>query len=135
MTDLNHDTFTDLEDGTPNLFTAAAIALPIGLGGQFMLAGQALFGDSSWDMHILLGGVIGLAVFMIFGYAVWLPRLRGFMWWASTIVALYLTQVALAAGGPTTLVFHPFNAALLLVASVVMAFKVERRKGASRRLA
>lgn len=135
MTDLTHDTFANLESGTPVLFTAAGFALPLGLGAQFLLAGQALFGGNSWDLHIATGAMVAVPVFLLLGHAIFVRRLRGFAWWAGAVAVLYLVQIALAAGGPGSLVFHPLNAALLLVASIVLLFKVERRRGVARGLA
>lgn len=57
-------------------------------------------------------------------------RLRGFGWWAGVIGLLYALQLALASFGPGTLALHPFNAALLLTASLIFLFKVERRRSA-----
>jgi hypothetical protein len=46
------------------------------------------------------------------------------------IAVLYTLQLALAAFGAGALALHPFNAALLLSASLVVLFKVERRRSA-----
>tara|TARA_R110002020_G_scaffold26514_20_gene86000 strand:+ start:2213 stop:2620 length:408 start_codon:yes stop_codon:yes gene_type:complete len=129
MTRIPHDTFADLGRGTPAPFVWAARSLPVFVAGQFLLAGQALFGGWGWAAHGTLGGLIALPVLAIAGYAALVPRLNGFGWWAAVLVGLYLVQVALAASGPATLAFHPFNAAVLLTAATVMLFKVERRLG------
>lgn len=132
MSDLTHDTLADLRRGTPAPFTAAARCLPVLIGGQFLLAGQALFGGLTWDAHGMLGGLIGVPIIAILGYALALPRLRGFGWWAVVLVILYALQLALASFGSAALAFHPLNAALLLTASLVLLFKVERRCAAHR---
>lgn len=132
MTGHDHDTFTDLSTGTPALFTLAARGLPILLGLQFLLAGQALFGGIGWGTHASVGGLVMLPVAVLFGYSVLVPRLRGFAWWAGVVLVLYLGQVALAAAGPAALAFHPLNAALLLTVSLIFLFKVERRRGRHR---
>jgi hypothetical protein len=77
--------------------------------------------------HAGVGGLVLLPVAALVGYAVLVPRLRGFAWWAGVVLVLYLGQVALAASGPAALAFHPLNAALLLTASLIFLFKVERR--------
>jgi hypothetical protein len=58
------------------------------------------------------------------------PRLRGFGWWAGVVAILYVLQLALASSGPGALAIHPFNAALLLAASLVFLSKVQRRRSA-----
>lgn len=125
-----HDTLADLGLGTPAPFTAAAFSLPALLALQFLLAGQALFGGLPWDLHGALGGAIAIPVFTLFCYSLAMPRLRGFGWWAGVLTFLYAVQLALASSGPGALALHPFNAALLLAASLVFLFKVERRRSA-----
>ncbi|MES2145924.1 MAG: DUF6220 domain-containing protein, partial [Pseudomonadota bacterium] len=119
-----HDTLADLGRGTPAPFTTAAFSLPALLAIQFLLAGQALFGGLPWDLHGALGGAIAIPVFMLLCYALAVRRLRGFAWWAAVLAILYGVQLALASSGPDALAIHPFNAALLLTASLVFLFKV-----------
>jgi hypothetical protein len=57
-------------------------------------------------------------------------RLRGFGWWAGVITILYALQLVLASSGSGALAIHPFNASLLLTASLIFLFKVERRRSA-----
>lgn len=125
-----HDTFTDLAAGTPMWFTLAARGLPIGILGQFLSAGTALFRDTElWGLHGAIGRTLAVPVFALAGGAIFLSRLRGFGWWAGLSLVLYLTQVALAAGAkPLPLSLHPFNAALLRTASLILLAKVERRR-------
>lgn len=130
MTKATHDTFTGLGLGTPVPFTAAAFTLPALLALQFLLAGQALFAGLTWDLHGALGGIIAIPVFTLLCYSFTMRRLRGFGWWASVIGLLYALQPALASFGPSALALHPFNAALLLTASLIFLFKVERRRSA-----
>jgi hypothetical protein len=125
-----HDTLADLGHGTPALFTAAAFSLPALLALQFLLAGQALFGGLPWDLHGTLGGAIAIPVLMLLCYSLAVPRLRGFGWWAGVLTILYAVQLALASSGPGALALHPFNAALLLTASLIFLLKVERRRSA-----
>lgn len=125
-----HDTLADLDLGTPAPFTAAAFSLPALLAIQSLLAGQALFGGLPWDLHGALGGFTGVPVLTLLCYSLAVRRLRGFGWWAGVITILYAVQLALASSGPGALALHPFNAALLLTASLVFLFKVERRRSA-----
>jgi Family of unknown function (DUF6220) len=125
-----HDTLTDLGLGTPAPFVAAAYGLPALLGLQFLLAGQALFGGLTWDLHGAIGGVTAVPVLALLCYSLAVPRLRGFGWWAGVLVIAYGVQLALASSGTGALALHPFNAALLLTASLVFLLKVERRRSA-----
>lgn len=128
MDKLKHDTLHDLEHGTPALFIWSARTLPALLGAQFFLAGQALFGGMSWDLHGLVGGIIGLPVLVLTGGALAFARLRGFSWWAGLTLILYLAQVVLAVADEGALALHPFNGALLLTSALVLLAKVERRR-------
>lgn len=130
--DKTHDTLADLAQGTPVWFTLAARVLPVGLLAQFLSAGSALFRDSTlWGLHGAVGGGLSIAVLTLVAGALFVPRLRGFGWWAGLTMVLYLLQVALAAGAnPLPLSFHPVNGALLLSASLILLAKVERRRGA-----
>ncbi len=130
-----HDTFAELDRGTPRWFAVAARALPFGILVQFLSAGASLFGNSGlWGLHASFGGALALPAAALLVGAIVIARLRGFRWWAGLVVLLYLIQVGLAARGePALLSFHPFNGALLLVASLVLAAKVERRAAMCRR--
>lgn len=128
METLKHDTLHDIEHGTPALFIWSARALPALLGAQFFLAGQALFGGMSWDLHGFVGAIVGLPVLVLAGGAIALPRLRGFGWWAGLTLILSVAQVGLAMADTGALAFHPFNGALLLTSAIVLLAKVERRR-------
>jgi hypothetical protein len=126
-----HDTFRDLAAGTPWWFTLSGRALPAGILVQFLLAGQAQFRDSKfWGAHGALGGSVSKAALILLVGSLIVPRLRGFGWWTGLVFTLYLGQVVLAAGAaPIGLSLHPFNAGLLLIASLVLLAKIERRRG------
>ncbi|MCA1951835.1 MAG: DUF6220 domain-containing protein [Hyphomicrobiales bacterium] len=128
MTDLSHDTLQDLDRGTPALYLWSSRALPVTLGAQFLLAGQALYGGLPWRLHEAVGSLAVLPVLVLAVGAAAIRHLRGFGWWAGLIAVLYVLQIVLATAGPSALAFHPFNAALLLTASLVLLFKVERRR-------
>lgn len=130
MTKPLHDTFVDLGRGTPVLFTLSAVSMPLLVAFQFLLAGQALFAGQSWDLHGMVGGMTALPVLILLSYSLLLPRLRGFGWWAAVVTVLYVLQLMLASLGAAALALHPFNAALLLTASVILFLKVERRRSA-----
>lgn len=127
-----HDTLLDLGQGTPGYFVLAARAVPVGLLGQFLVAGQALFrDDQAWGVHAILGSALVLPVIAMVGGALLTRRLRGFGWWAGAVGLLYGVQVALGVGGEALpLSLHPFTGAVLLVASLVLLAKVERRRSA-----
>ena len=125
-----HDTFIDLHLGTPIWFTFLARLLPVLLFAQFVTAGLGLFLDTQLiGLHMTLGFVLALPPLGLLAGALMVRRLRGFGWWAGVVFLLYLVQVALAAGGdPLPMSLHPANGALLLAASLVLLFKVERRR-------
>ncbi|GGK55821.1 hypothetical protein GCM10011322_48070 [Salinarimonas ramus] len=102
------------------------------LSAQFLLARQALFGGTSWELHGAVGGLAALPVLLLVGSSLSVARIRGFAWSAGLTGLLYMIQVALALGGPGLLAFHPFNAALLLTSTLVLAAKLERRSSATR---
>lgn len=124
------DTLADLGRGIPSLFIVMAFGLPPLIGVQFLVAGQALFGGLPWGIHSGLGGIIGLDLFALFGYSLAVRRLGGFGWWAGVQTLLYGLQLTLASSGPAALAFHPFNAAVLLTASLIFLCKVQRRRTA-----
>lgn len=130
MTTKMHDTFVDLEHGTPGWFTWSARLLPVGLLAQFLSAGTALFQNGGlWGVHAAMGVLLAIPALALAGGVLLVSRLRGFGWWAGLVFLLYLVQVVLAAGSePLLLSFHPFNGALLLTASLVLLAKVERRR-------
>ncbi|MBS4009247.1 MAG: hypothetical protein KGZ72_00675 [Roseovarius sp.] len=130
MTKTSHDTLAERRVGTPAPFIAAAFSLPALIALQFLLAGQALFAGLPWDLHGAFGGVIVIPVFTLLWCSFIVRRLRGFGWWAGVIGLLYALQLALASFGPGALALHPFNAALLLTASLIVLFKVERHRSA-----
>jgi len=125
-----HDTFIDLHLGTPVWFTLLARLLPVALFVQFVTAGLGLFLDTQLiGLHMTLGFILALPPLGLLTGALMVRRLRGFGWWAGVVFLLYLVQVALAAGGnPLPMSLHPANGALLLAASLVLLFKVERRR-------
>ena len=125
-----HDTFNDLHLGTPFWFTLLARLLPVALFAQFVTAGLGLFLDTQLiGLHMALGFILALPPLGLLAGALMVSRLRGFGWWAGTLLLLYLVQIALAAGGnPLPMSLHPANGALLLAASLVLLFKVERRR-------
>jgi len=125
-----HDTFVDLHLGTPLWFTFLARLLPVLLFAQFVTAGLGLFFDAQLiGLHMTLGFVLALPPLGLLAGSLMVRRLRGFGWWAGVVFLLYLVQVALAAGGnPLPMSLHSANGALLLAASLVLLFKVERRR-------
>jgi len=128
-----HDTFRDLHLGTPSWFTFCARLLPMGLLGQFLSAGIALFHNNHlWGFHAALGWFLLVPITMLFGGTIFVRWLRGFGWWAGLLFLLYLAQVALAASEMLLLLsLHPLNGAILLATSGVFLLKVERRRAAA----
>lgn len=127
--DKAHDTFLDLHLGTPAWFRSLAWLLPIGIFAQFLSAGFGLFLDADLlGLHGAIGTALSLPTIGLLASVLLIRRFRGFGWWAGVTMLLYLAQVWLGAGGsPLLLSLHPVNAALLLTASIILLFKVERR--------
>lgn len=125
----SHDTFIDLHLGTPGWFRFLAWFLPIGIFAQFLTAGFGLFFNADFlGLHGAIGIALSLPIIGILLCALLVRRFRGFGWWAGVVMLFYLAQVGLAAGGASLLLsLHPVNAALLLTASIILLFKVERR--------
>ena len=124
-----HDTLRELDRGTPFWFTASGWLVPAGILTQFLLAGQALFGGSDIGTHAMLGSLLALPVLTLLLGALLVGRLRGFGWWAGILAVLTLVQFVLAGGdGSPLLAYHPVNGALVLVASLVLLAKIERRR-------
>lgn len=130
----SRDTFAELSRGTPAWFTLSARLVPLGLLTQFLSAGVALFHDQTlWGLHGATGGALSVPVLALLAASVFIPRLRGFGWWAGLTCLFYLTQIWLAAGArPLGLSLHPMNGALLLTASLILLAKVERRRAQTR---
>lgn len=131
-----HDTFTDLNAGMPRWFTASAWLLPAGILTQFVSAGFGLFLDAELlGLHGAVGIALSLPVLALLAGTLLIHRLRGFGWWAGIVFVLYTVQVILAANGaPALLALHLANAAPLLATSLVLLYKVERRRAQAARL-
>ena len=111
----------------PWWFRVSAALMPAGTLAQFLLAGQALFHDSDfWGLHGALGGSLSIPSATLLVGALCRRRLRHFAWGATLVFVFYALQVALAAGRlPMALSLHPFNAGLLLIASLLLLTKIE----------
>lgn len=100
----------------------AALALPVLILAQFLLAGLALFpGGTGWSAHKALGGALLLPILLLF-------LARPLRRWALLLALLYGLQIAWIVlgqdlGAATLMALHPFNAGLLLVAALMVAMK------------
>ena len=128
----SHDTLTDLHHGTPAWFVWSARLLPVGILSQFLSAGLGLFQNPAMlGLHGGVGSSLSALALALLAGSLAIRRLRGLVWWAAAVTILYTVQIGLAAGGnPLPLAFHPVNGALLLVASLVLVTKIERRRAA-----
>ncbi|KAB2684481.1 DUF6220 domain-containing protein [Brucella pseudogrignonensis] len=124
-----HNTINGLHLGTPRWFVLSARLLPLGILTQFLTAGMALFsGVSDWALHKASGVVLSLPIILLLVGTLSISRLSAFNWWIILVFLLYIIQVGLASTGSLlTLAFHPLNGALLLIASLVLVVKIERR--------
>lgn len=100
----------------------------IGLLGQFLLAGLALFTVfAGWGAHRALGMALLLPILTVLVTSFWTQAARPLRWWGLVLSVLYLVQVMLAAvelEGVKAL--HVFNAPLVLLAATVLLVKIER---------
>ncbi|WP_460080087.1 DUF6220 domain-containing protein [Roseibium sp. LAB1] len=126
-----HNTFEHLGAGIPWWYSFSARALPVGILGQYLTAGLALFRDGElWGLHAASGLVLTGFVGTLTGGSLLVARLGALGWWAGLTGMLYLIQILLSAGSrPELLAFHPFNGALLLMVSLVLLVKIEQRLG------
>jgi hypothetical protein len=113
-----HDALRNLERGTPLWFTISGWLVPAGVLAQFLLAGLAQFGGGDFSTHAMFGSLLALPVLVLLLGALSVGRLRGFGWWAG--VARH------------SLPHHPVNGALVLVASLILRAKIERRRAHAR---
>ncbi|MET1755755.1 DUF6220 domain-containing protein [Novosphingobium sp. RD2P27] len=129
MMEKAHDTLRDLHRGTPLWFTTSGWLVPAGVLAQFLLAGQALYGNTGFGVHAVLGTLLVLPVLALLLGPLLVSRLRGFGWWAGILAVLMLVQFVLAAGNAKPfLAYHPANGALVLATSLVLLVKIERRR-------
>lgn len=124
-----HGPLIELHLATPRWFVLSARLLPLGILTQFLTAGMALFSDVlDWPLHKASGAVLSLPIILLLIGALSISRLRGFNWWIILVLLFYILQVILASTGSLlALAFHPLNGALLLIASLVLVVKIERR--------
>jgi hypothetical protein len=97
-------------------FRALAVLTLVGIAVQFFLAGMTVFGaGTGWEAHAATGGAVGLPILGLFLMS-FLAGLREHRRMASTLFALYLLQVTLAAvgqGQPLIGALHPVNGLLM----------------------
>lgn len=113
----------------PKVVVVSAWTLVAALPLQFLLGGLMLFHDPALRIgHVALGFLVMVPV-AILAAAPWLRRsVRPLRWWTGLVALLTVVQVILGAGGgggwPKAA--HVFNAALILMAALVVAAKIER---------
>ncbi len=94
-------------------FTALAVLTIIGIGGQFYLAGMAVFGaGDGWGLHAMMGGLLSLPILLMLCLAFMAPALVDLRRPAGMLAGLYVVQVTLAAIGsaiPYVGALHPLN--------------------------
>lgn len=100
----------------------------IGLLGQFLLAGLALFTVfAGWGAHRALGVALLLPILAVLVTSFWTQAARPLRWWGLVLAGFYLVQVTLAAVALEGLkALHVFNAPLVLLAAMALLVKIER---------
>lgn len=116
----------------PRWFALSAAVVPIGILGQFLLAGMSLFVDAAnWSLHGALGSLLVLPIGVVAVAPLFRRQVRALRHWGGALGILYLLQIALIVsaesfGSGLLQALHVFNAGLLLVAALVVVAKVER---------
>jgi hypothetical protein len=108
----------------------AATALPVGVLGQYLLAGLALFHDPglwAWHGAVGIGLVVPVVVLLARGVGRGAPI--GLRVGATVVALLYAVQLALVVVGRQqgwgwAMGLHLFNAGLLLAVAVLLAGRV-----------
>lgn len=118
----------------PLWYLHAARAVPVGILGQYLLAGLALFQDGAfWAGHGGLGTLLSLPIAAM-ALASWFGKAaRPLRWWAGLLAGLYVLQIVLIVTGQTIgsgllQALHPFNGGVMLVVALVLVAKVERSR-------
>ncbi|WP_181703666.1 DUF6220 domain-containing protein [Chthonobacter albigriseus] len=112
---------------TGSLVTTAARVTPLGVMGQFLFAGLALFHDAAfWAFHGALGGLLALPIGIVLFAAYRQERHRTLLRPAGLLAVAYLVQLTLAGLGQATdigalLALHLVNAGLVLGAAANLA--------------
>jgi hypothetical protein len=115
----------------PRWLVFAACLVPLGILGQFLLAGLSLFRDSSyWEFHAILGSLLAIPIAVVALTPRFKREVRPLRHWAGMLGALYVLQVALIITSEELdsnllQAAHVFNAGLLLVAGAVIVAKIE----------
>lgn len=117
------------EREAPRAVVVSAWTLVAAIPLQFLLAGLMLFHDPAMRIgHVALGFLLLVPVAYL-TVAPWLRRsVRPLRWWTGLVAGLTVVQVVLGAGGGRgwPMAAHVFNAALVLIAALVVAAKIER---------
>ena len=113
----------------PKAVVVSAWTLVAAIPLQFLLAGLMLFHDPALRIGHVALGILLLIPVTILAAAPWLRRsVRPLRWWTGLVALLTVVQVVLGAGGgggwPKAA--HVLNAALILMAALVVAAKIER---------
>lgn len=116
----------------PRFVMLAARSIPIIIVAQFLLVGLSMFQDAAiWEWHSVLGFVLLVPVTTILIATLTRRGVQPLRWWAMMLALLYALQIVWvvagqASGSGMLMAMHPFNASLLLIASLVIVAKIER---------
>ena len=112
------------QSGSRRLFAFLSFVTVSAIGGQFLLAGAAVFGAAdSWGLHSGLGGAIGFVVLIMAGLSLASADLRPFrvmvlVLFAAYVVQILLVVVAQSGGLPMLGALHPLNGAVMAFIAV-----------------
>ena len=110
--------------GSRRLFAFLSFVTVSAIGGQFLLAGAAVFGAAdSWGLHGGLGGAIGFVLLVMAGLSLASADVRPFRVMVLILFAAYVVQILLvvaaqSGGLPMLGALHPLNGALMAFIAV-----------------
>ena len=112
------------QSGSRRLFVFLSFVTASAIGGQFLLAGAAVFGAAdSWGLHSGLGGAIGFVVLIMAGLSLASTDGRPLRVMVLVLLAAYVVQILLvvaaqSGGMPILGALHPLNGALMAFIAV-----------------
>ncbi|MGI6852182.1 DUF6220 domain-containing protein [Mesorhizobium sp. 1B3] len=112
----------------PRWFVLSAATVPLGILGQFMLAGLSLSVDLRFQgMHDTLGFLLAVPIGVVATAPFLRNEVKALRHWTGLLGILYLLQIVLAAAGSgLAQAVHVLNAGLLLVVAPVVVAKIAR---------
>lgn len=106
------------------LFQALSFVAAACIGGQFLLAGMAVFGAGDvWSQHGGLGGVTGAVILAMAAAVLLTPSSASLRWKTAILLMIYMAQILLVVaaqqgGLPLLGALHPLNGVAMALLAV-----------------